>query len=275
VNAGPFVTGPKAGGHPDPRGTIRMGFNHNIPYRGRMYHVQTEDSGRVKGHIFTHLFIDGVVVSTNKVEYPRNLTNECGGDRIVRVMEESHKCMMRKLCKGGFDEQLLRLGKMGPRQQPDPHPELSSQSDTDTDTSTDTDTEVDALIDRVTQLKDAINMANVNNSLSKLNTEVNGLLGAALVDHESGMCLGTIGTGIDLEVAAAGNMEVVRAKLRVMHDLGIEGGIEDILISLKSQYHIIRPVSSALFLYLAIDRKQGNLAMARHKMAAIADELEL
>jgi hypothetical protein len=45
------------------------------------------------------------------------------------------------------------------------------------------------------------------------------------------------------------------------------------LITLQSQYHIIRPVSTTLFLYLAIDRAQGNLAMARHKMASIGAEL--
>ncbi|MFV8751708.1 hypothetical protein ACNOYE_14280 [Nannocystaceae bacterium ST9] len=116
-------------------------------------------------------------------------------------------------------------------------------------------------------------MDNVTKSLEKLQSEITGVLGAALVDHESGMCLGAVGTGINLEIAAAGNMEVVRAKLRVMKDLGIKGEIEDILITLTSQYHIIRPVSASLFLYLAIDRKQGNLALARHKMASVGAEV--
>ncbi len=118
-------------------------------------------------------------------------------------------------------------------------------------------------------------MANVEQSLNTLNSGIAGILGAALVDHESGMALGTVGTGINLEVAAAGNMEVVRAKMRVMESLGIGGGIEDILITLSSQFHIIRPVSSTLFLYVAIDRKMGNLAMARHKMASVGDALEI
>lgn len=118
-------------------------------------------------------------------------------------------------------------------------------------------------------------MDSVTKSLTQITNEVAGVLGVALVDHESGMCLGAMGTGINLEVAAAGNMEVVRAKMRVMKDLGIKGDIEDMLITLSSQYHIIRPVSPALFLYLAIDRKQGNLAMARHKMASIGAEINV
>lgn len=118
-------------------------------------------------------------------------------------------------------------------------------------------------------------MADIQQSLNKLHNGINGSHGAALVDHESGMALGTIGNGIDLEVAAAGNMEVVRAKMRVMESLGISGGIEDILITLSDQYHIIRPVGDSLFLYVAFDRKQGNLAMARHTMTSVAKELKL
>ena len=118
-------------------------------------------------------------------------------------------------------------------------------------------------------------MQNVQKSLEKLNRELAGFLGAALVDHESGMTLGTHGTGINLDVAAAGNTEVVRAKLRVMEQLGIEGAIEDILITLDSQLHLIRPIGESLFLYIAIDKKQGNLGMARHIMARVAGDLRL
>lgn len=123
-------------------------------------------------------------------------------------------------------------------------------------------------------LEEHQNMDNTKKTLDKT-SDITGMLGAALVDFESGMSLGTIGTGIDLEVACAGNMEVMRAKHRVMKELGIKGGIEDILITLESQYHIIRPVGAALFLYLALSRKDGNLAMARRKLANVAEELQL
>ncbi|MFD6120924.1 hypothetical protein, partial [Streptomyces hydrogenans] len=85
-------------------------------------------------------------------------------------------------------------------------------------------------------------MASVETSLKEAMTSIEGSVGAALVDYTSGMALGTLGGGkdLDLTVAAAGNTDVVRAKLRTMEMLGIEDGIEDMLITLGSQYHLIR-----------------------------------
>ena len=119
-------------------------------------------------------------------------------------------------------------------------------------------------------------MADVNQTLEAVN-KIQGAIGSALVDHENGMCLGFEGGGkLDLEVAAAGNTEVVRAKLRVMEELGLDGDIQDILITLQDQYHIIRPIpNTTLFLYVALDRKTGNLALARHKIKDIEPQLKL
>lgn len=123
-----------------------------------------------------------------------------------------------------------------------------------------------------------IDMGNVTASLNTI-MEIDGAIGVALVDHESGMSLGQQGGGdrLNLDVAGAGNTAVVRAKMRVMKDLGLKDGIEDILITLDSQYHLIRPLSEApnLFLYLALDREKSNLAMARHKLMAIEKTLEV
>ena len=83
-------------------------------------------------------------------------------------------------------------------------------------------------------------MANLNESLQDLMT-LDGALCAAAVDYNSGMLLGSIGSGVDLELAAAGNTEVVRAKMKTMKSLGLNDSIEDILITLGKQYHILRP----------------------------------
>ncbi|MGW6333952.1 hypothetical protein [Nocardia rhamnosiphila] len=110
---------------------------------------------------------------------------------------------------------------------------------------------------------------------------IDGALGAAVVDYNSGMALGTLGSSkaLDLNVAAAGNTEVVRAKLRTIEQLGLQEDIEDILISLSGQYHLIRPMtgrkSRGLFLYLALDRGRANLALARHRLRGIEEELDV
>ncbi|HVV11799.1 hypothetical protein [Amycolatopsis sp.] len=109
-----------------------------------------------------------------------------------------------------------------------------------------------------------------------------GTVGVALVDYESGMSLGTSGGGdwLDLEVAAAGNTEVVRSKLRVMSSLALNDTIEDILITLHCQYHLIRLLNSvgtrnAMFLYLVLDWERANLALARHYLKRIEADLQV
>ncbi|MDT3443672.1 MULTISPECIES: hypothetical protein [unclassified Pseudofrankia] len=109
---------------------------------------------------------------------------------------------------------------------------------------------------------------------------IDGALGAALVDYESGMMLGAAGGGrtLNLEIAAAGNTDVVRAKARTLEALGVRDVIEDILITLERQYHLIRLLSrgeNRLFLYLALDRSRSNLALARHGLRSIERELSV
>lgn len=102
-----------------------------------------------------------------------------------------------------------------------------------------------------------------------------GALCAAIVDSNSGMMLGSIGTGIDLEVAAAGNSEVIRAKNKVMRQLGLTDVIEDILIKLGKQYHLIRPSSrkEGVFIYYVLERAKSNLALARRKVQDVDKEM--
>lgn len=117
-------------------------------------------------------------------------------------------------------------------------------------------------------------MSIIDTTLSEL-MSVNGALGCAIVDASSGMALGTSGSGVDLELAAAGNSDVVNAKMRTMKSLGLSGGIEDILITLETQLHIIRPSASneGLFIYLVLDKRSANLALARRKVADLESEL--
>ncbi|MBN0049102.1 hypothetical protein JS756_34490 [Streptomyces actuosus] len=124
-------------------------------------------------------------------------------------------------------------------------------------------------------------MATVEVALKEMMTAIEGALGAAVVDYTSGMALGTLGGGkdLDLTVAAAGNTDVIRAKVRTMEMLGLKSQIEDILITLGGQYHLVRLVTgrdgNGLFLYLVIDKTRSNLAMARHQLKRIEGQLEV
>ncbi|HET9625623.1 MAG TPA: hypothetical protein VFP84_29855 [Kofleriaceae bacterium] len=105
------------------------------------------------------------------------------------------------------------------------------------------------------------------------------MLGACIVDSNSGMMLGSVGGGaqINLELAAAGNTEVVRAKRKTMKSLALNDQIEDILITLGRQYHLLRPLATndALFIYLALDRGRANLALARHHLTQAEKDLQV
>ena len=118
-------------------------------------------------------------------------------------------------------------------------------------------------------------MSDIGSSLERT-LKINGCLGAALVDYESGMCLGTLGNpGFDLELAAASNADVVRAKFSIKEKIGVKDALEDILITLASQYHLIRMVGRSMFFYVVLDRTKANLAMSRMEMNTIEKALEI
>lgn len=119
-------------------------------------------------------------------------------------------------------------------------------------------------------------MANVSQTLEQLMT-IDGATACAVVDANSGMVLGKAGGGMDLDVAGAGNTEVMRAKLKTMKSLGLKDNIEDILITLGKQYHVIRPMTDkpGVFVYLVLDKSKSSLALARLKTAELEGSMAL
>ena len=117
-------------------------------------------------------------------------------------------------------------------------------------------------------------MGNIKQTLDELMT-LDGAMCAAVVDSASGMMLGSAGSGVDLEVAAAGNTEVIRSKMKTMRSLGLNDVIEDILITLGKQYHILRPSErkDGVFVYFVLDKQRANLAMARRKVLDVDKEM--
>ena len=84
-------------------GTL-LGYNNNIPYKGNVYHVQTEDSGSKRPHVFTHLFADGGrIVKTMKTSYAHFIGAENLTEKVRALMREQHKAMVISLRDGDLD----------------------------------------------------------------------------------------------------------------------------------------------------------------------------
>lgn len=121
---------------------------------------------------------------------------------------------------------------------------------------------------------------NMETSL-KEGMNIEGAIGVALIDYNSGMALGTLTSvkDLDLEIVAAGTTDFVRAKMRTLELMRLDEPIEDILVTLTTQYHVIRPVTSrtgkGLFFYLMLDKHRANLALARHMIGRIESNLEI
>lgn len=79
------------------------GFNHNIKHKGKIYHVQTEDSGVNNPHIITHLFVGGNILASKKSSYSDVLTSPNVPEVVRELMEEQHKGMLRNLINGTYD----------------------------------------------------------------------------------------------------------------------------------------------------------------------------
>lgn len=121
-----------------------------------------------------------------------------------------------------------------------------------------------------------LKMANINDSMAAL-MSIDGAMGCMIADYTSGMVLAKAGGGVNLDLAAAGNTEVIKAKMKTMVALGLRETIEDMLITLGTQYHIIRPLATkqGLFLYIVLDKSKSNLAMARFKLLDVEKALTL
>ncbi len=106
--------------------------------------------------------------------------------------------------------------------------------------------------------------------------EIDGFKVASLVDASSGLSLISVGSGIDIDLAAAGNTNVLNAKRKVAESLQLNDKIEDVLISLGKEYHLIRPLekNESIFLYLVLDRSKANLGLARHHLKSFEAELD-
>ncbi|MFO0600701.1 MAG: hypothetical protein U0228_35660 [Myxococcaceae bacterium] len=103
-------------------------------------------------------------------------------------------------------------------------------------------------------------------TFERIATDIPGFIAASLVDLDSGMTLGLKSNRpeFDLAAASAYNSEMVKQKLKIMKSLNLRTHLEDMLLTLGDQIHLIKMVGSGTFLYLAADRASANLAIVRN-----------
>ena len=101
--------------------------------------------------------------------------------------------------------------------------------------------------------------------INRLAADVSGFMGACIVDMETGMPLASRSSrgDFDLEVASAYNSEMVKAKNKTIKALGINSQLEDMLLTLSDQLHLIKMLGASTFIYVSADRQSTNLALLR------------
>ncbi|HEX4954053.1 MAG TPA: response regulator [Thermoanaerobaculia bacterium] len=106
-------------------------------------------------------------------------------------------------------------------------------------------------------------------TLAKIQSEISGFIGASVVDLETGMTLAvnSVRGDLDLSAASAYNSEMVKQKLKIIKALNLNTTLEDMLLTLGDQIHLIKIISAGTFIYLAADRASTNLAIVRAAVA--------
>lgn len=112
--------------------------------------------------------------------------------------------------------------------------------------------------------------------LDKIAADMSGFIAGSLVDMESGLTLGTKSnrSDFDLSVASAYNSELVKQKVKIMRALNLKSNLEDMLLTLTDQIHMIKIISPNVFLYLAADRESTNIAILRTAVAKHVTSLQ-
>ena len=99
-----------------------VGFNHNVMYKGDIFHIQTEDSGLANPHIITLLYRGGTILASKKTSYADIIKMENLEKVVEELMKEQHKEMLRNLKAGQFDDRAFGTAPSGPAPAAQPQP---------------------------------------------------------------------------------------------------------------------------------------------------------
>ncbi|MBV1862423.1 MAG: hypothetical protein KUG77_28640 [Nannocystaceae bacterium] len=223
--------------------------------------MQTEDSGRTHGHIYSHVFWSGTVIASRKTEYDR--FKHASKSEIEKLMRASHRQMCIALRDGQYDEQIASLTARQPARRrrhqtssnlaaiptkaPQPH---RAPAHPGSSTSTN-------------ELLNSASQEAAAKCLASLEVNITGFLGAALVSRGNDTTMRASKNALDMTQAASGTAELLQAKMSLLEKLDLGGTLQDIVVTLDHWFCIIRPLDEDRFLYMIVDRSQGNLSLAR------------
>jgi len=104
------------------------GCNTNVLYRGKQFHVQTEDSGRANPHIISHVYHGGTIIASEKSSYGDRIDADELDIKVRAKIELQHTTMLKRLTSGELDEVIdERLGGPGAAKKPPP-PQVAEES---------------------------------------------------------------------------------------------------------------------------------------------------
>lgn len=107
-----------------------LGFNNNVRHKGKVFHIQTEDSGVRYPHVITHLFADGGrILKSLKTSYAEHVNSADMAEKVRTLMKEQHKAMFIALRAGEFDSVIdAEERAAAPAPAPASKPELADPS---------------------------------------------------------------------------------------------------------------------------------------------------
>lgn len=120
-------------------------------------------------------------------------------------------------------------------------------------------------------------VANMRRTLEEA-LKIDGAIAAAIANWDAGLCLASAGGGprLNIGAVATGHGLVLKARMAAVA-AGLARAVQELLITLEDQVHLIRPLRrrERLFVCLAIDKATGNLGVARHRLQGLASGLDL
>lgn len=258
-----------------------FGYNHNFRHQGRVFHVQTEDSGPPYSYIHTHIFYAGTVIASRKTSYDDPKPGAAAN--VEALMRSSHREMCQTLSNGNYDDRIAAMAIRPPAARKRRTTSTCLVVAQPAEVGTPTPAKQERHSDRTAHLRcvqdkerspvaseaalTLAGRASARACLAAIKRRMAGFLGAAVVSLETGGIVEALGSPIDMPTAGSGNAGVLQLKSNLLGKLGLSGSLEDIVINLKETFCVLRPLGDAFFLYVVADSTEGNLAMAQRVAA--------